>query len=311
MIIDVHVHIFQSLNKSFPKLWVDELYQSKVKSIGEELAKKWRDSYDGSVEALIRDMDDAGVDKSVALPIDFGIMCNQEPEISVWRANEYVAEAQRKYPDRIIGFVGVDPQRKDAIELLEKGVTEWGLKGVKIYPSTFRVTDEAIRPFMAKINELELIVLIHQGPDPLPYIIKYGSPVDLDTLTLLYPKIKIIAAHYAAGYEDILTAILRYKQGIIYADLALLQFYEWQKSPWHFVLFMRYLMDKFPNSILMGTDWPFQKAPPAPSHKGWFDAIRNLKIPEQVLELGLGITNFSDEEKSKILGHNAKLLLNI
>lgn len=311
MIIDVHTHIFESFGKSFPKVWRDELYQSKVKSIGENAAKKWKESYDGSVEALIKDMNEAGVDKSVALPLDFGIMCKQEPEISVWRANEYVAEAQKKYPDRIVGFVGVDPQRKDAIDLLEKGLIEWGLKGVKIYPSTFRVTDEAIQPFMAKINEFQVPVLIHQGADPLPFIIKYGSPVDLDTLTLKYTRMKIIAAHYASGYEDILTAMLRYKQGTIYADIALMQFYEWQKSPWRFTLHMRNVMDKFPNSILMGSDWPFMRMPPAPSHKGWFDVIRNLKIPEKVVELGLGIKDFSDEEKNKILGENAKLLLNM
>ena len=311
MIIDVHVHIFESVDKSFPKVWIDELYESKVKSMGEDLARKWRESYDGSVEALITDMDEAGIDKSVALPLDFGIMCNQEPAISVWRTNEYVAEAQSRYPDRIMGFVGVDPQRKDAIELLEKGVTEWGLKGVKLFPTNFRVTDEAIQPFMAKINELEIPVLIHQGTDSLPYVIKYGSPVDLDTLTLKYSKMKIIAAHYAPGYEDILTGILRYKEGRIYADLALMQFYEWQKSPWHFTLQMRYIMDKFPNSILMGSDWPFVKRPPAPSHKEWFDVIRNLRIPEQVLGLGLGMKDFSNEEKTKILGQNARTLFNL
>ena len=75
-------------------------------------------------------MDKAGVDKCVVSHLDYSIFYQQEPEISVWRANEYMAEEQGKYPDRIIAFVGVDPLRKDAIELLEKGITEWGLKGV-------------------------------------------------------------------------------------------------------------------------------------------------------------------------------------
>jgi len=310
MVIDVHTHIFESL-AAFPKVWVDELYQSKVASLGKEVADRFLAGYDGRVEALIKDMDEAGVDKSVVLPLDFAIMCRQEPEISVWRANEYAAEAQSKYPDRIIAFVGVDPLRRDAVELLETAVTKWGLKGVKIYPTTFRVTDDVVQPFMKKVNELEIPALFHQGSDPLPYVIKYGNPVDLDTLTLLYPKMKIIAAHYAPGYENILTGILRYKQGRIYADLALMQGYEWRLSPWHFTMQMRYWMDKFPRSILMGSDWPFMRRPPVPSHKEWFDIIRNLKIPKQVLELGLGIKDFTQEEKDMILGENARSLLKI
>ena len=114
---------------------------------------------DGTVEKLVSDMDDGGVDKAVISPVDFGLMCGQEPEISVWSLNEYIAESQKKYPNRLIGFVGVDALRDDAIELLEKGVTEWGLKGVKIFPSLYKVTDERIKSFWDRVNDLELPIV--------------------------------------------------------------------------------------------------------------------------------------------------------
>ena len=66
-------------------------------------------------------------------------------------------------------------------------------------------------------------------------------------------------------------------------------------------------MDRIPSLILMGSDWPWAKNAPL-SHKAWFDAIRNLKIPEPVLRLGLGVKDFSQEEKDRILGENARTL---
>jgi predicted TIM-barrel fold metal-dependent hydrolase len=312
MIIDVHTHIFESA-AAFPQVWLDEEYRFKKDVMGAAAFEGWKTAFNesGRVETLIVDMDEAGINKSVVLPLDWGIVCRQEAKLSIWRTNEYAAEAQRKYPDRIIGFVGVDPLRgKEAIELLEKGVKEWGLKGVKIISSTFKVTDPSVQAFMSKINELGVPTLFHMGSDPSPFAIHNGNPADLDTLSLWYPKMKMIAAHCARGYQELLTEILCFKGGTMYAEISGLQ-YELMKSPWHFKLQMRYLMDKVPRSVLMGTDWPFIKTPPMPTHKEWFDAIRKLKIPEQVLQLGLDIRDFSQNERDMILGGNAKSLLGL
>ena len=307
MIIDVHTHPYES-QAVFPKAYLERIYQFKKAQMGEEAAKE-RSQLDGSVEALIRDMDEAGVDISVISPLDYSMLYKEEPEISIWRANEYMAEAQEKYPDRIIAFAGVDPLRRDAIELLEKGVTEWGLKGVKILLNC-SLTDEAVQPFMSKVNDLEIPALIHQGASPPPFAAKYGNPVNLEMLTNRYPKMKVVAAHLAAGYESLLLAIMRFKVKTIYADLAYIQYETWQ-SPWYFIMLMRLFMDKIPNSVAMGSDWPLLKSPPQPTHKQWFDTIRNLKVPEQCLQLGLGIKDFSQEEKDRILGENAREWLNI
>ena len=313
MVVDIHVHLFDSI-AYFPKVWWDELCEFKKAVMGPKAFEEWKFASNemGKSEALIADMDEAGVDKSVCLPLDYGVMCRQEPEVSIWEANEYVAETQNKYPDRIIGWVGVDPLRgQEAIKLLERGVKEWGLKGVKIYPSTFSMTDPSIQSFMSKVNEFELPVLIHMGSDPLPFVIKYGNPEVLDTLALWYPKIKIIAAHNARGYEDLLASIMWYKQGVVYADISALQ-YELIRSPWHLALQLRYLMDKLPDCVVMGTDWPFIKTPPFPTHKEWFDYIRNLKIPEALIQtMGMGLRDFTKEEKDLILGENARKLLKL
>ena len=163
-------------------------------------------------------------------------------------------------------------------------------------------------PVMSKINEMEIPVLIHMGVDPIPFLAKNGNPVGVDTLTARFPKLKIIAAHHARGFEELLTSVILSRRGRIYSDLAI-----WQNevilSPWRFILKMRNLMDWIPRYVLMGTDWPFLKNPL--SHKAWFEAVKNLKIPEPVLQLGLGIKDFSQEEKDMILGENAKVFWGI
>ena len=97
MIIDAHA--FESLNV-FPKIWMEGFYRMKKATLGEEVAEKLISTLDGSIETLIKDMDGAGVDKCIVSHLDYSIMYQQEPDISVWKANEYMAEEQGKYPER-------------------------------------------------------------------------------------------------------------------------------------------------------------------------------------------------------------------
>lgn len=304
MVIDMHVHIFEE--KMWPKRFLDEVREHKKRILPEEEFKRYK--MEATIETLIKDMNEAGVDISVCLPIDFAFMCQQEPEISVWRANEYVAEAQQKYPNRIIGFAGVDPQRPNAIEVLERGIKELGLKGVKLYPGNFYPTEEKVAPFIKKIEELKVPVLIHQGTDPHPFSLKYGDPRYIDDLALKYPRLKIVAAHCARGWENLLIKWMVYLPERVWADISGWQ-YEYGYSKWHFLMDMRYMLDRVPDAIVAGTDWPFLKFAPLPSHKEWFALLKNLTLPKAFLEMGM--KQFTEEEKEKLLAGNARRLLNI
>jgi len=290
----------------WPKSFLEEIYEVKRRTLTKEEFDRY--GFESTADTLIKEMDEANIDVSVCLPIDFAFMCGQEPEISVWKANEYVAEAQERFPGRIIGFVGVDPQRPDAIDLLETGIKKWGLKGVKIFPGMFYPTEERIAPFIKKIEELNVPILIHQGTDPLPFTVKYGDPRYIDELVLKYPKLKIIAAHCARGWHELLVQMIAFRPEKIWTDLSAFQ-YEYTYSKWHFLMNMRYLLDRIPDAILFGTDWPFIKSRPCPSHKEWVDIIRKLTLPDSFLEMGM--KQFSEEEKEKFLGGNAAGLLGI
>jgi predicted TIM-barrel fold metal-dependent hydrolase len=85
--------------------------------------------------------------------------------------------------------------------------------------------------------------------------------------------------------------------------------YEFAYSNWHFLMQIRYLLDRIPNAILFGSDWPFVRYSPLPSHKQWVAALRNISLPEPFLKMGM--SQISDAERKKILGGNAGKLLGI
>jgi predicted TIM-barrel fold metal-dependent hydrolase len=54
--------------------------------------------------------------------------------------NEYVAKSVKKYPNMLIGFALVDPQRgREAAEELKRCVTKLGIKGLKLHPAFMHV----------------------------------------------------------------------------------------------------------------------------------------------------------------------------
>ena len=92
-------------------------------------------------------MDDASIEKCVLLYIDFRFLFPREGALSVEEQNRYVSEVTRKHPDRLIYFCGIDPRRDDATSLFEKCVTEFGARGLKLYPSTgFLPADRDVYP---------------------------------------------------------------------------------------------------------------------------------------------------------------------
>ncbi len=91
--------------------------------------------YDGSVERLVREMEEAGIDKTVLLALDGNFKFRHE--LSYKEYNNYVAEILNNYPDKFIGFAGIDPKRGDeAIMELERSVETLGFGGVKFYTLT-------------------------------------------------------------------------------------------------------------------------------------------------------------------------------
>ena len=259
--------------------------------------------WDPEGESLIADMDANGIDRTVLLPMDYWIMYG-EPKISLEGQLKAYGDLQSRHPDRITAFATVDPRRPDAVTVLERAVTEWGLKGLNFYPQTgFFMNAPDTYKVLEKASEFGLPVTCHTGQlGAVPLRAKYGDPIYLDDVVQDFPNLTITAGHMAFGWHEQLfyLAGLRYN---IYTDVS-----AWQDvARVNYVKFcqvLRNAIDRLgPNRVLFGTDNPFVAA--LMSTKDYADLIRDLpqKAPEGIA--------FSEAEVSAILGENAARLLSL
>jgi hypothetical protein len=242
-------------------------------------------------------MDDAGIDKSVLLPIDFGLAPGlSKPKVSIEEINKGVADAADQYPDRLIAFVGVDPRRKNAVEILEKGFQERGMKGLKLYPPCgFYPNDPVVTPLWEKANELGIPVMVHSGPGFPQLKMKYSQPIYLEDVIIRYPNLNIIVAHCGGAVWAEEVVGLRQLRDNVYADIS-----SWQSMAYvdkeYAMQRLVHIYSNLRSKCLFGSDWPafnFQV-----SHKDWVNMINHMENVETRL-------------KRKLLGENAEKLLKL
>jgi len=236
-------------------------------------------------------MEEAGIDKTVLLALDGHIAFTAN--LTYKDYNDYVANIINEYPDKFIGFAGIDPRRgKEAIQELERCV-ELGLKGLKLWPLTgFYPDDLKFYPFYKRVQELELPVLMHTGSGPPNTYIKYCQPIYVDKVAIDFPDMKIIMAHMGDPFTNQAISVAS-KNFNVYLDI----------SAWEPVL------KRVPAAFiqLFGSDWPLFVS--IFSLKDWVKGIRKLKMPP-ALKL-MGLTDFTEEDKDKILGLNAAKVLGL
>ena len=300
-IIDVHTHISKKgWTPNEIMMMAVEGLASRKRVAPEKIMRnleKYPTLYRATPESLIEDMDEAGIDKSILIANDYGLAHGfSKPKISIEEYNKWVADAADQNPDRLIAFMGVDPRRKNAVEILEKGIQEWGMKGLKIYPPCgFYPNEPLVTPLWEKANELEIPVMVHSGPTFPQLKMKYSQPIYLEDVLVRYPSLNIIIAHCGGGIWAEEVVGLRQLRNNVYADIS-----GWQGMAYADKEYaMRRLVHVYSNlrsRCLFGSDWPafnFQV-----SHKDWVDMINNIENVETRL-------------KRKLLGENAEKLLKL
>ena len=298
MVIDVHYHVVTE--EWLPENWwktICGVYVHALKEMGmemspEDVKKNILDTFwDPDGDKLVAEMDASGIDKTVILPQDLSHTFGA-PKVSIEMQNKAYADIQKKHPDRIIAFAGVDPRNPDALGLIEKAVKEWGLKGVKMHPGMGWYPDSPeAYPFMEKVNQLGVPVLTHAGM--WVGMNKPCQPIYLDTPLITFPNMKIIAAHLGRGWERELCELAVYRPNLG------TDFSGWQLAALHnydgFCRALRTALDSFgAGRVFFGTDGPFLR--PALPNKDFVQMIKSLpeKAPEGV--------SFTEAEVEAMLG---------
>jgi len=274
VIIDFHTHIF-----------APEIIENKGRYLERDA---WFASlYGGSkakmaaAEDLIASMDEAGVDRSVALGFawaDQGLCAE---------TNDYIIEATKRYPGHLIGFACVQPRASKAVYEVERCAAE-GLRGIgELSPDGqgYALDDERVMaPVVEAAIALGLPVLVHAS-EPVGHIYPGKGTVTPDVIYRFVrgcPELPLICAHWGGGlpFYELMPEVAEACANVYYDTAASPYLYRDEVFP--------LVAEVVGHKILFGSDYPLI------GQKRLLDRIRDAGLPRDVL--------------AKLLGENAERL---
>jgi predicted TIM-barrel fold metal-dependent hydrolase len=279
MIIDFHTHIFPEAVRQHRESYF------RNEPAFELLYDSPRSKLAGARE-IISEMDAHGIDCSVVFGFPWKSMKTMRMH------NNYILEAVKKYPKRLIGLCCLDPGHPEAVmeanRCLKEGLC--GLGELAFYNTGFTLSIiEHLRPLMALCREADVPVLIHTN-EPVGHIYPGKSPmtvVEIYRLIQAFPENNIVLAHWGGGlfFFHLLKKEVKAALKNVYVDTA--------ASPYLYdPNIYRIAVDIItPDKILFGSDYPL--LPPG----RYFDEIRN--------------SGLSPSGIRSITGLNAKRLLKL
>jgi uncharacterized protein len=235
MLVDVHSHFFRDPDH-FSEDFRSQARRARNQDIN--LTVRWED-YWGSAQIC---------EKTVV----FGGKARLS---GLWVPDEEVAEYVGRHPDRLVGFLSVDPTQPGWQEELRQGHQDLKLKGIKLLPmyAGFRPNQPELDDLWRYAQRHNLPVLLHTGTtfvDKAP--LECTLPRHLDDVAIRFPDVKIIMAHLSHPYEGECVSVIR-KHPNVYADCSALHYRPFQL--YHsLMLVQEYGVWK---KMLFGSDYPF------------------------------------------------------
>jgi uncharacterized protein len=251
MIVDCHTHIWQS---------PDQLGQ--LESVGAaararkrppRVAATDRPAWRGvpAADPEYHWAQSGTVDKSIVLGFKSRYLAAEIP-------NRFVSEYVRKFPQKLIGFAGIDPTDEGAVEEVQTARHELRLQGVTVSPPNqdFHPADSRAMDVYAEAEKLGMPILFHpSGQFSEKSKLEYGRPYLLDEVARSFPKLRIVIAQLGQPWVDE-TIIMLGKHANVFADVSGLLSRTWQAYNALVSSFQHGVIDK----LLFGSDFPYTNA---------------------------------------------------
>lgn len=227
----------------------------------------------GNPDSIIRCLDEYGTSRAVLLPPDR--ILSPPTDFYFRQANEAVAQAVEKYPDRLLGAIRLNPLFGEEFvwATVKHFVEERGMGGIKLVARAdfYNPIDLSVMgPVMEAARHYDIPVLFHSGHPSrdLPSLQAYAAKH--------YPETRVVIAHI--GHHDFVseTIIACKEVPNLYADMS-------QAWPYDIKNFVGAVGAE---RLLFGTDAPFQSP-----------KVERVKVEE---------CRFSDKELELIFHENAK-----
>lgn len=198
---------------------------------------------------IVKDLD--------ALGVELGVITGRDCETTYGfpANNESVKSFCQAYPDKFVGFWGIDPHKKRAaLDEMEHVVRDFGMKGIAIDPYLAHIPASEARyyPIYTRCVDLKIPVFITMAPPPeVPgAILEYADPRDVDKVARDFPELTIIMSH--GGYPFVNEAIYTcLRNANVYMDIS-----EYERAPMVEV-YVRAMNELIPNKVLFASAHPF------------------------------------------------------
>jgi predicted TIM-barrel fold metal-dependent hydrolase len=217
----------------------------------------------------------------------------------VWVDDRYVARYVAGAPDRLVGFLSVDPTQPGWEREMRDGHEELGLRGIKLLPmyAGFFPQDERLNPLWEYATKHQLPVLLHTGTTFIAQApLECTLPRHLDPVATRFPDVRIIMAHLGHPYEGECVVVIR-KHPNVYADVSALHYRPFQL--YHSLM----LVQEYGvwNKLLFGSDYPFTTID---------DSIAGLRKLNNMLE-GTALPRLNEAEIEALIARDALAVLGL
>ncbi len=270
LIVDCHTHVFPPEVKRRREIYcmMDGYFADLYEDPRSKIA---------SVEDLISEMDDAGVDVSVLC--GFGWSTSELCAVH----NDYMLDCIRRYPDRLAALAAIQPRDGDrALQELERCLAS-GMKGVgELMPDGqgyqldhFDTTGPlfemaANRGFPIMTHSSEPVGHDYPGKQTV-------TPEVLWNVAQAHPDAKLVLAHWGGGYPfyELMPEVKAMSQNVYYDSAASTYLYSPQ-------IFLHVLQIVGSGKVMWGSDYPVLR------QKRFLQRVRELPVDEPERDAILG-----------------------
>ena len=292
MIVDCHTHVWQS---------PDQLGQADLGDIPRAAGRRgfrpalarqsgWRTIPAADAEHHL--LQTAMVDKSIVLGFKSRYLRAEVP-------NRYVADYVNRFPTKLIGFAGIDPTERSALEELRECRDSLQLRGVTLSPANqdFHPTDSRAMRIYAEAERLGMPILIHPVGAAAPESkLEFARPFLFDEVARAFPNLRIVIAQLGHPWTDEAIVLLS-KHPNVFSDVSGLLPRPWQAFNALVSAHQNQVIDK----LLFGSDFP---------HTSITECIESLYSINQVAQ-GTSLPTVPREALRGIVERDALALLGL
>ena len=228
----------------------------------------------------------AHVDKAIVFALRYG------DAIGIESTDETTAAAVAKYPEKFVGFAYCDPRRPDCMDMLEHGIEDLGLKGVKFGPiyNGVPLSDPRLTPVYEYCQKRNIPLTMHMGTTFARNApVELGRAIHVEPVALKYPDLVMVLAHMGHPWFDECIVVSR-KQPNVFCEVSALSYRPWQ----YYNILMCAQEYRITDKIFFGTDFPFARVD---------ESVAGLLHINDQLE-GTKLPRVSEETMHNILSSN-------